>query len=218
MFYWGFKQYFCRRKKTIKLKFIMKKLLLSAAVAVLGLSQMNAQDDTVGGFNKGDFFVSGQVNFNARNNDDFKSTDFSFSPSVGYFVSDNVALDLGVSIGSYKNDDDYKSKAIGSSIGATYYFTPKNRFSFNVRGGVGYFQGKETEPSYADYEEKTFRASIAPGFVYFVSNRLALNASLAALYYENETRERVGNYKYKVSDLGLSLDLSNVYFGVTYKL
>ena len=46
----------------------MKKLLFTAAIAVLGFTSVNAQDEmtTVGGFEEGDVFVSGSVGFGSE--------------------------------------------------------------------------------------------------------------------------------------------------------
>ncbi|MFT4806242.1 MAG: hypothetical protein ACI9YE_003474, partial [Psychroserpens sp.] len=58
----------------------MKKLLFMTAIAVFGLSNVNAQDEnTIGGFEKGDVYVSGSVGFSNTKVADFKSNNFNFS-------------------------------------------------------------------------------------------------------------------------------------------
>ena len=52
----------------------MKKLLFTAAIAVLGFTSVNAQEDTtVGGFEKGDVFISGTVGFGTETDGDLDS-------------------------------------------------------------------------------------------------------------------------------------------------
>ncbi|KFF01552.1 outer membrane beta-barrel protein [Chryseobacterium luteum] len=72
----------------------MKKLLLTGAVALFGLS--NAQ------IAKGTVYVSGQLGFSqeSNNNTDKKVSEINIIPTVGYFVNTNLAVGLGV---GYKN-------------------------------------------------------------------------------------------------------------------
>lgn len=193
----------------------MKKLLLSAAIAVLGLSQVNAQDDVTGGFNNGDLYVSGSLGFNSTKQGDFKSSGVDFSPSVGYFISDNIALELNLLIGSTKDEDDDKNTSIGAGLGANYFFTPTNQFSFTLGAGVAYINDTYKPNGGSDSEFNTFTIAITPGINYFISSQFALRASVAALSFSSGKADFPGAEA--TNDFGLNANLSDVNFGVTYK-
>ncbi len=81
----------------------MKKVLLSA-VALLAFGFANAQEEksTNGGFSKGDVFVSGAVSFGSTKSGDFKQSNFTVAPKVGYFVTENIAVGASVGFQSLK--------------------------------------------------------------------------------------------------------------------
>jgi opacity protein-like surface antigen len=193
----------------------MKKLLLSAAIAVLGLSQVNAQDGTTGGFNNGDVYVSGSLGFNSYKYGNSKINSLDFSPSVGYFVSDNIALEFNLLVGSTKDEDDDKTSSFGAGLGANYFFTPANQFSFTLGAGVGYVTNTNKPNGGPESKYNTFDIAIAPGLNYFISEKFALRASIAALSYTSRKADFSGAEA--ENEFGLNADLSNVNFGVTYK-
>lgn len=194
----------------------MKKLMFMAAVAVFGFSNVNAQDDaTTGGFANGDVYVSGTVGFNSYKYGEAKSNNFSFSPSVGYFVSDNIAVELNLLVGTSKNTSDDKTTTLGAGLGATYFFTPANQFSFTVGAGVSYANYKTEFDGGGDYKQNGFGVAVAPGLNYFVSNAIALRASIGALSYTSVKADVDGAEA--ENNFGLNLNLSNINFGITYK-
>lgn len=194
----------------------MKKLLLSAVIAVLGLSQVNAQDeDATGGFNNGDLYVSGSLGFDSSKQGDFKSNSLDFSPSVGYFVSDNIALELNLLVGSTKDVDDDKTSRVGGGLGATYFFTPSNQFSFTLGAGFAYVSDTNKPDGGPDFKVNSFAVAIAPGLNYFISDNFALRASIAALSYASAKADFDGAEA--ANNFSLNADLSNINLGVTYK-
>ena len=197
----------------------MKKLFLCAAVAVLGFVNVNAQDDSKGGFSEGDLFVSGSVGFNSTSQDEAKENSLNFSPSIGYFVSDNIAAEFGLIVGSNKFEEgDFEStnSNFGASLGATYFFTPSNQFSFTVGAGVSYVSSK-SEIEGIDDESKvnSFAIAVAPGINYFISDQFALRASVGALSYSSSKADFEGAEA--VNSFGLNLNLSDINFGIVYK-
>lgn len=198
----------------------MKKLILCAAVAVFALTSVNAQEenattDGTGGFAKGDLFISGTVGINSWKQDDLKSNSYSFMPSVGYFLSDNIALELGVAIGGGEDTNEDKTSTIGADLGARYFFTPSNQFSFTVGAGFGYMSTKSEPNGGTDSTVNTFGFSVAPGLNYFVSNSFALRASIGALSYSSSKGD--WDNAEAANSFGFNLDLSDINFGVTYK-
>ena len=69
----------------------MKKIMLVGAVALF--AAVNAQEATsTEGFAQGNTFITGAVGYTSTTVDNEKVSGFTISPSVGYFVSPNVAL------------------------------------------------------------------------------------------------------------------------------
>ncbi|REE25531.1 outer membrane protein W [Winogradskyella pacifica] len=193
----------------------MKKLLFTAAVAVLGFANVSAQEEvTTAGFAKGDLFVSGSVGFNSSKTGDAKSNDLNFSPSVGYFISENIALEVNLMVGSGEDVAENKTTDLGAGLGATYFFTPSSKFSFTVGAGVNYTNSKYEPNGGGELKVDSFGFAVAPGVHYFVSDKFALRASLGALSYESS---KVDGADDATNDFGLNIDLSDINFGIVYK-
>tara|TARA_R110002111_G_scaffold57012_3_gene96821 strand:+ start:3883 stop:4467 length:585 start_codon:yes stop_codon:yes gene_type:complete len=193
----------------------MKKLLFTAAIAVLGFTNVNAQEEaTTTGFAKGDLFVSGSVGFNSSKTGDAKSNNLNFSPSVGYFISENIALEVNLMIGSGEDAVDTKTTDLGAGLGATYFFTPSNKFSFTVGAGFGYANSKVEFDGGGEVKVDSFRFAVAPGVHYFISDKFALRASVGALSYESTKADGADD---ATNDFGLNIDLSDINFGLVYK-
>lgn len=194
----------------------MKKLLVIAAVAVFGFSNVNAQEETTnGGFAKGDVFVSGSLGYNNTKQGDFKTDTFEFSPSVGYFVSENIALELNAFLGTSTNQDDDKSSVYGAGLGATYFFTPASQFSFTLGAGASYSHFSFEPDGGEEAKANGFGIAVAPGVNYFISDAFALRASIGALSYTSTKEDAEGAEA--ENSFGLNLDLSDINFGITYK-
>ncbi|MEH6537483.1 MAG: outer membrane beta-barrel protein [Psychroserpens sp.] len=203
----------------------MKKLLLMAAVAVFGLSNVNAQDEkTTGGFTKGDVYVSGTVGYNNTKFGDIKTDQLTFAPTAGFFITENISLEATLLVGSGEATIDLDGDSVGvdnstfgGGLGATYFFTPASQFSFIVGAGVSYTNSKIefNAGDSAELKTNTFVVAVAPGLNYFVSACFALRASVGALSYTSAKLDVDGAES--INSFGLNLNLSDVNFGVTYK-
>jgi len=113
----------------------MKKLLTVVTFIAIA-STSNAQ------FAKGDKFTSSSLGYSSTTQGDEKSSSFSLSPSVGYFVSSNLSLGVEVGIGSNSSElasvktEDASSFSFGAH--ANYFFTPAEKFSFFANIGFDY--------------------------------------------------------------------------------
>ncbi|WBX74545.1 outer membrane beta-barrel protein [Tenacibaculum pacificus] len=195
----------------------MKKVLLTIAIIAAGFTA-NAQDknEAKGGFAQEDIYVSGTVGFATYKQGDSDSNGYNFSPSVGYFIAENIALELGLGIGGTTNIDDSKSSSFGVNAGAKYFFTPQNDFSFVVGAGLDYsVQGNESAAGVKGNDTNTFAIAVAPGVNYFVSESVALRASVGALSYESKKED--ADRAEARNTFGLNLNLSAIQFGLTYK-
>ena len=86
----------------------MKKIILSA-VALFAFGFANAQEATTTtggkGFSNGDIFITGAVGFSSQKTGDFKTNTMEISPSVGFFVTENIAIGASLGYATLKLDD-----------------------------------------------------------------------------------------------------------------
>ena len=195
----------------------MKKLLFAAA-AVFAFGMANAQEEGTGGFSKGNIFVSGGVAFGSEKTGDFKSSGIEFSPMVGYFVSDNIAVGARLSVGSSKDElgsNEDKTSFFGAEVLGRYYWTPASQFSLFAELAAGFGSSKDEPQGGPNTENKFFGVNAGVGVNYFISNQFAIEAGWAGLGYN--TNDNGGNGAEETSSFGLAVDLSAINFGLTYK-
>ncbi|MFB9057565.1 outer membrane beta-barrel protein [Mariniflexile ostreae] len=203
----------------------MKKLILSVAVAALGLLQVNAQDAPIFGFAEGDVIVEGSVNFNSTNdkNSDVKTNKFGISPKVGFFISDDLAIGASLNVSSGKIEssgvDTSKKSEFGVGVFGRYYFLDLGaRFKTFTELGLGY---NTSDDKIADLKENTLGANLDLGINYFVKENIALTFSLDNLISFSSSKYDVDGAKAVSSfDLGAG-DVNNPFatasFGVLFK-
>jgi opacity protein-like surface antigen len=203
----------------------MKKVLLSA-LAVFAFTFANAQEEEKGngGFSKGDVFVSGSFGFGSEKFGDlYDASSFNFSPAVGYFVSENIAIGAMLKISSAENVEVdlgplgsgfvEKFSSFGADIFGRYYFTPADKFSVFAQAAVG-FGSDKYEDGGDEIKASSFGINAGLGLSYFVSSNFAIEATWAGLGYNS--------YKFEDADdslntFGLNGNLSNINLGLVYK-
>jgi len=183
----------------------MKKLIL-AAIAVMGFSAANAQTT---GFSKGDTFISGAFGIGSEKTGDSKSNEFVLVPSVGYLVSDNIAIGGKLGFGSSK-ENDVKDNAFTVGAFGRYYFTPASQFSVFGQAGLDFTNHKS-----GDFKSNEIGVNVGLGLSYFLSNHFAIEATWAGLGYS--ANNNGGHGAEKTNSFGLATDLTDVRFGVVYK-
>jgi opacity protein-like surface antigen len=197
----------------------MKKVLFTA-VAVLGFTFANAQDETTsnGGFAKGDLFVSGTVGFNSSKTGDFKTNDLTFSPAVGYFLTENIAAGVRLNVTSGTEDNGVtkdKTSSFGAQVFGRYYTTPASQFSLFGELAVGMNSYKVSPDGFDSSTYKSFGVNAGFGVNYFLSSNWAMEAGWAGLGYTSY--DNGGNGADKTNSFGLNVDLSAINFGLIYK-
>ena len=185
----------------------MKKIVL-AAIAVMAFGFANAQ---TGGFSKGDVFVSGAFSVDSHKTGDAKSNNFTLVPSVGYFVSENIAIGAKLGFGSSKMGDDKTNDFTVGAFGR-YYFTPASQFSVYGQAGLD-FTNSKSKPG--DYKENEIGANVGLGLSYFLSSHFAIEATWLGLGYS--VNNNGGHGAEKTNSFGFGTDLRDVSFGVIYK-
>lgn len=202
----------------------MYKGILTTTLILLTLI-LNAQqknDDPIGGFMNSETYLTGSLRFSTSSNQNIqsKSTTFNIAPSIGYFTSDNLALEASVIFGidNWASDEFYyrntgKTTRFGGEISAYYYFQPEKQFSFIFGGGVAYV----TE-NHEDIEEKTnvLHIVLLPGVNYFISNKFAIRAIVSPVSYVN-SKSNTSNAG-SANAFNFNLNLSSIRFGAIIKL
>ncbi|MBC5837242.1 OmpW family outer membrane protein [Flavobacterium muglaense] len=165
----------------------MKKIILTVA-AVFAFGFANAQDgsksDKSFSFSDSDIFVEGNLGFNSTNNKntEVKMNSVSFSPKISYFVAENLAVGVQVSVGSSKSEFNgttlSKSSSFGAGVFGRYYFLDLGqRFKTYAEAGVNYGSTKEGL-SPADVKATGLGAGLGLGINYFVTKKIVLNFAL----------------------------------------
>lgn len=199
----------------------MKKIILTVA-AVFALTFANAQDKKEAGsgegFANGDLYLTGTAGFNSSKTGDAKVDGFSLSPGLGYFITDNIALEGQLNIESAKNDNgttSTKTNGFGIAAGAKYFWTPASKFSLSLGANISYMSTK-VDPGTGDFTTKEIGFNIPLGLNYFVSDDFALTSSWGGFGYSSN--DNGGNGADKTTGFNLGLDLSSINFGLIYKL
>jgi len=159
----------------------MKKTTILSAIALSAMSFAAAQEtDPTFGFSKGNVFVEGNLGFGtAKDNNAKKSTtNFALNPSVGYFISDKVAL--GVELG-FESDNEKingtetdKNSQFGAGAFLRYYFLDLGkRFKTYTNVGVGFASRTQ---GLAENKTSGFVADLSVGVNYFLTEKIAINA------------------------------------------
>lgn len=140
------------------------------------------------------FYISDEEYENVKNN----YTVFSFEPTFGYFVTDNISLfsQIGFNYSenesSYNNGPKYKGYSRFYSIGASvrYYFNAEKFIPFL---GIG----AEYLKNSSDYEGK--RANISCGINYFLSKEVALEPYLSYTVLRGSMEQKSSIFRFGVS-------------------
>ncbi len=189
----------------------MKKLLMIAAFAGTAFTS-SAQ------FAKGDMFASGSVGYSSLtdNNNDTKQTSFSFSPSVGYFITNNLSLEGELLFGQETFEEvnlkTINDNSMGFGIASRYYFTPANKFSFFGRLGAAYVTINDKVNK---FKTNAFVVGVSPAISYFVSDKFAMQATIGSINYSTTSFDVSGSKS--VNGLDLNFNLSNIAVGLNYK-
>lgn len=203
----------------------MKKLFLVSALALFGA--MNAQTS------KGSWVLSGKAGLgfnsaiqkykaNGTTVDGPKVSILTITPSVGYFVMDNLAIGLDLNYTSTRTtvkinelDLDYDSTNSTLSLlpNATYYFPTGSNFRPYLGAGIGIGSTKAMNP--LTDEESTASGLLwgaKGGFVYLLNNSVGLDFGLS--YNNLTTSETIQNIKVTTTtgNFGVNAGIS-VFFG-----
>jgi outer membrane protein len=169
----------------------MKKIFLTVA-AVVTFGFANAQKDeskSIMGFSEGDMFVEGSFGVKSGNTtsqgpNDVKSS-YTFSPKVGYLISDKIALGIRIDAIQNKLYNGTKTNTFGAGAFARYFFLSlgaEKSFQAYGQASLG-FSGTKTKNASGNEIGKSnnLNGGIDLGMNYFVTKNWAITFTLANL-------------------------------------
>ncbi|MEO6833733.1 MAG: outer membrane beta-barrel protein [Chitinophagaceae bacterium] len=201
----------------------MNKIVLTLALATIC---------STGFAQKGSFYAGGAVGFSSTSNstdvsgtshDGSLETNWSFSPEVGTFLTNNIQLGIGLNFTGDKVDNRTTIKNITTEnhFGATLYvrnFFGKNAFKPFVGLNVSVLPGTgklENGVSTQTTKLMDFGANLNAGFSYALSPRVTVVGSVATLGFSSSTTEVDGsNIKDKSNHFGLDANTLGNRFNV----
>lgn len=195
----------------------MKKIWMTF-ILIGGLFSM-AMAQTV----QGTFTVGGGVSYSSGKEENIyggevKSSTFSFRPSIGYFVVDNLAVGVNLGLTSGKQEQGsstYKTSEFQVGPFARYYvFTSNERFAFMAEAALLFGSDKQES---GGFEQKGSSTTfyLSPGFTYFLTDRWGLDLQLQGIsFYSSDPNKDVDNDK--ESGVTIGADFFNPVLGVRY--
>ena len=169
----------------------MKKTIIIAIIALLGLSeQANAQ-----------LYVGGSVGFHAGFTDD-RFTSFAVSPDIGYGLGDwNFGAILNIN--TYTNKaDGLSSMRLGITPYAEYYIFSAGPVSLFAEAGIGLLYAMYFNPE-DPKNQFIYNPYLAPGIEVSLTDNFSVMCHLGRLDWDSETR----NLGFSLSGEALSLGL-----------
>lgn len=192
----------------------MKKLFLTLTAAVAVTFAANAQTE------KGKTILGGNVSYDYTNVKDVDGSvqGFSILPSVGVFVSDNVAVGLGIGYAWNQEDDGTEKAKLGQFVAAPYARLYKGDGDFKFFGQVsvpmawGNSKVDDTKISKSEH----YGVELAPGFAYFPTDKIGIEFSVRGLYYQNASTTPEGGSKTSTNSFGLNANSLAPKIGVQF--
>jgi outer membrane protein len=138
---------------------------------------------------------------------DSKNTYSSFSPSFGYFISDNFCV--GLKVATSRNTSTTTTTSSGSSnfaVGpfARYYkFTSNESFAFFVEGGITFLSRRVEPMTGPDQKGSGFAFQISPGFSYFFTKHWSAELAFRGLRISSDNIDNSGGADYTQVDFGI---------------
>lgn len=172
---------------------------------------------------QGTFTVGGGVSFSSGKDQnpygEIKSSTFSFRPSLGYFVVDNLAVGVNLGLTSGKQEQGgttFKTSEFQVGPFARYYvFTSNERFAFMAEAAVLFGSDKQEYSNGGEQKGSSTTFYLSPGFTYFLTDRWGLDLQLQGIsFYSSDPNKDVDNDK--ESGVTIGAEFFNPVLGVRY--
>lgn len=209
-------------------------LLITLSLSLAAHETANAQTGTV--------FAGGGIGFSSQSDklegtafEDFEESviTFSVTPSIGYYVTDDLAVGLGLGFESSSLEDEVDDIEQSRSV---FFIAPFARYVSEVTESMklfgqfgvtyGFGTGEEETPGGNTIESEVtlIEVGIHPGLTFFLSESWAIEPTFGFLGYRSESlldRQEVPDEGFvdverETSEFGLDLDLSTLQLGLKY--
>ena len=164
-------------------------LILLAVFAVGALSAFNQ-----GTINPGGYVA---ISSEKSDSDDDATTSIVVAPQIGYFVIDNLAVDLLLNVGTASQSSDgydYSATSLGIGLGARYFF-------LNFYGGLGFnYESFSTKEEVSKVEQKYSASAM------YITPKIGYVLPLASNVYADFGL----NYRMGIGKAKGSLEVANV--------
>ncbi len=178
----------------------MKKLFLTAAIAVLGFTQVNAQDVVDGGqTSKGKWLIEANTGFSAGGGGEAAflqhtantgfglisvdgTTIWSIGAEGGYFIMDDLAIKAGLGYTDYDGDSVFSYK-----LGAKYYILSKIPLQVDVNGS-----------SISGFDENPMWLGLQGGYAIFLGKNVSIEPGLRYSLSLNENFTDQGLFEARI--------------------
>lgn len=166
-----------------------------------------------------------------------KISSYNFSPEVGYYLSENLAIGLGFGVGNTKTTTPITTTSNSVNDQTNWNIRPFARYTLLKTGGFGFFgegalsfggsSSETTNGSTTTDGPSTTTISIGlfPGITYDLSDKVALIAKVGALSYAtNKSKITTGTgagastTETSTPNFTLALNLNTISFGAIVKL
>jgi outer membrane protein len=157
----------------------MIKKITAVCAFVLGTSTFCMAQTSMGTWSVGGgMSFSGTRNQNSGN--EVKYTSYTFGPSVGYFVADNLMVGANLSMGINRQQTDnatYKQTSFGIGPFLRYYrFTKNEQFAFFGDFGFDFSSGSNKQNNDDPTKSCGFDMYLAPGFTWFPTSHWGIDS------------------------------------------
>ena len=191
----------------------MKKIILTVvALSAFGFANAQNKKESNLGFAEGDVFLSGALTFGSDSKiSNYKEDNFVFAPSVGYFVSDNIAVGVNLNVGSgsvqaTSASGKNKTSTFAAGLAGRYYFTPASQFS--VFGELAAEYASATDNlAVPEFKVNGFGLAVAPGINYHLSNHFSVEAKWAVLGFASAKADVAGAEALPPAGLGFTFQV-----------
>jgi hypothetical protein len=204
-------------KKLVLIAFVMliaipmvTRAQIKKAVPVAKSSPMQSMDMS-SPTAKGKWLVGPSFGFNSTSYDDgnatIKQSYMDFQPEIGYFINDNISLGLSLALGAdqVRVDGTATDKSSTFFVAPTlrYYLPISSKFQFLGKLQVPVGANKTTLDSGVDVDEKStqFGVQAIPAFVFFPSNKIAIEMTFGSLHFNSRKEGGVTENNFGLSIL-----------------
>lgn len=194
----------------------MKKLLFTVLVGAGLMSMAQAQST-----DKGKWLVGGQVSYDFKNVKDVDGNqqNYAIVPQVGYFLSKDVAVGLGVGYkGSFQENAAGLQNTSDEFVLAPFgrYYKGNDHLKFFAQLAVPMAWGTAHVDDAKVGTTARYGAVLSPGIAYFPTSKVGIELSIKGLYFDSQTQEPQNGAKVTNNQFGLSADSYKPTLGVSF--